>query len=146
MKNLLYSLLMLTVVAFTACNDDDGHPAVELNEAQKAFIETKYPGAVIREVEKSRGGLVEADIVHDSKQKDVYFKEGGDWLYTKWDILHADLPEAAKNAVLDANPDYHIDEVDYVESPTGDFYEVEIKKHGSADKYVNVTAEGLIVD
>ena len=146
MKKLLYSLLMLTVVAFTACNDDDDHPAVKLNEAEKVFIETKYPGAVITEVEKTHGGLVDVDIVHDSKQKDVYFKEGGDWLYTKWDILVADLPEVASNAVLTANPDFRIDEVDYVESPTGDFYEVEIKKPGSPDKYVNVTAEGVIVD
>ena len=145
MKKLLILFSLFSAVAFTACDNDDNPPASALGEAERGFIEAKYPGSVVVEVEKTYGGLLSVDVVHDSKKKDIYFKEGGEWLYTKWEILQSELPEVAADAVLAEYDGYCIDDVDYVEASTGDCYEVDIEK-GNIEKDVYVTADGSLLN
>jgi len=143
MKKIFLLFTVLSAFAFVAC-DDDNHSIV-LSETEKSFIETKYPGSTVLEVEKTLGGLVEVDIAHDSKRKEVYFNGNSEWVYTEWDILVTELPAAATEAVTARYPDYRIDDVDYVEAPAGDYYAVNIEKVG-AEKNLFVTADGVFVE
>ena len=55
------------------------------------------------------------------------------------------MPDAAKNSILKQFSEYRIDDVDYVEKPSGDYYKVEIEK-GERDRTVFVTADGEILN
>ena len=50
-----------------------------------------------------------------------------------------------KNAIATAYPDYVIDDVDYVETPAGDYYEVNIER-GNFEKYLKVSLDGAVIE
>lgn len=144
MKKLLSIFLTLVVVAFAACNDDDDNKTTVPNDVVKSFIETNYPGATILEIEKVNGGLTEVDVMHDSKKKDIYFNNDNVWVYTEWDVLTADVPQVVLDKVAEMYPEYSVDNVDYIQSPDGDFYEVEIEK-GNFEKHLKVSLDASTV-
>lgn len=143
MKKLFPLILLAFVAIFASCNDDDDN-RVPVAEAYKSFIETKYPGAVIRYAEKERNGYVEVEITHDGYRKDVYFNEANEWVVSMWDVSLARLPQEVKNAIAETYPTYVLDEVDYIQRPTVEYYEVEIKK-GGFEQLVFVAPDGTII-
>lgn len=145
MKRVLYYLLLLPAIIFASCNDDDSSPAIELSNTVRSFIETKYPGAVITETEWAGNGLIEVDITHDAKRKEVYFTRTDEWVRTEWDVAPSALAQEVKNAIATAYPDYVIDDVDYVEAPAGDYYDVNIEK-GNFEKYLKVSLDGAVIE
>lgn len=114
------------------------------SDTMRDFIETRYPGARIVEVDWENG-LMEVDIVHENRGKEVLFTSGGEWVSTSWDVRLADVPQAAKEAALAAYAGYLLDDADYVETPAGDYYDLELEKNGSPDVHVRVTAEGTVL-
>lgn len=145
MKKLFYILIMLPVIAFASCNDDDNSPAIVLSDTVKNFISVNYPDAVITGAEWAANGLLEVDFVHDSKKKEIYFTQSDEWVMTEWDVPVSSLSPAAAAAISAAYPDYVIDDVDYVQTPSGDFYNVNIEK-GNYEKDLNVSLDGTVID
>lgn len=145
MKRILYFLFLLPALMFAACNDDDNSPAVVLSDTVKSFISTKYPGAVITDAERTPNGLIEVDVVHDSKKKDIYFTQNDEWVLTEWDVPVASLPQAAVDGINVQYPGYFIDDVDYVQAPAGDYYLVNVEK-GIFEKDLKVSLDGTVID
>ena len=143
MKKLL-PFFILSLFAFVACDDDDDRN-VPLNNAVMQFIDSRYPGATVRSSEFEKNGTLEVEIRHDGKIKDVYFNSQSNWLYTSWDVRVADLPQVVKGAVSGAYPDYRIDEADFVERETINYYAVELER-GGIDLWIYVSPEGNILD
>lgn len=143
MKKLLSLMLLAFVAIFASCSDDDDN-RVAVTEAYKSFIEAKYPGAVIHHAEKERNGYVEVEITHEGYRKDVYFNSAGEWMVSSWDVSLATLPEVVKNVIAESYPTYVLDEADYIQRPTVEYYEVEIKK-GGFEQLVLVTPDGTII-
>ena len=114
------------------------------NDAIKAFIDSKYPGATIVDTENDRNGLFEVEIKHENIIKDVYFDKASEWVYTKWDVAVAVLPTAVTNAAAQAYPDYTIDDADYIENTTTGCYKLELEK-GNFEKILYVTPDGDII-
>lgn len=142
MKKLFFLFAMVSMLAFTACDDDDDK-GVAVNNTVKSFIENRYQGASIRHAEYEANGLLEVEFIHDSKIKDAYFKSDNEWVYTEWDVALSSLPAAVKDAVTTAYPDYRIDDADFIEVATGTYYEIEIEKDG-VDRWIYVTPNGVI--
>ena len=146
MKKLFYFLLLLPAVVLASCNDDDDNPyKVNLSEGIKTYITTNYPGAIIKGSEWTANGLIEVDVVHDSKDKDVYFTKDEVWVRTDWDLPKTSLPQAAKENISVEYPKYSVDDVDYVQTPDGDYYKVEIEK-GNIEKHLKVSLDGALVE
>ncbi len=148
MKKILFALLLLPAVFFTACSDDDDKGGKPLPlEAINSYIEANYAGAVIQSMERDAKDLVDVDILHDGIRKDVYFSMGGQWIYTDWDVLKSALPQAVIDAVENAYPNYVFgnDDVDYVQTPAGDYYRIEIEK-GNFEKHLKVALDGSSVE
>lgn len=139
----LFPLLFLSLFVLSACNDDDDRN-VELNNAVLQFVDTRYNGAKIRNSEYESNGLLEVEILHDGKVKDIYFDSQNNWIYTSWDVRVADIPSATKEAVGNAYPGYVIDEVDFIERPAVVYYTLELEK-GRQEITVFVTADGVIL-
>lgn len=140
MKKLL-PILLISLVALWACDEEN----IALNDYIKDFIEQKYEGVRILYAEKDFNGEIEVEIVHDNKTKEVRFNRNNNWISTIWDLPISQLPDAARESVLSRYPEYRIDDVDYVEKPSGDCYKVEIEK-GEWDRTVFVTANGEILN
>ena len=88
--------------------------------------------------------MTEVEIVHGSISKDVMFTAEGAWAYTIWDISKRHLEDVVKNAVTAAHPGYVIDDADFIETPDGSYFLVEMEQ-GEREIYVKVTAEGEIL-
>ena len=116
----------------------------DISAAIKDFIAEKYPNARIVDIEKEKNGMTEVEIVHGSISKDVMFTAEGAWAYTIWDISKRHLEDVVKNAVTAAHPGYVIDDADFIETPDGSYFLVEMEQ-GEREIYVKVTAEGEIL-
>ena len=140
MKKLL-PLLFISLFAFMACEEEN----IAVNNDIRSFIEQKYQGARILYAEKDFNGEIDVEIIHDNIKKDVKFNRRDEWIKTSWDVAINELPNAARESILNRYQNYRIDDVDYIETPSGDHYKVEIEK-GEWDKTVFVTANGEILN
>ena len=138
----MLSLIMLSAIAILgSCSDDDDNKAV-VSEQVKEFIAQHYTDAVIKNAEYDKGYL-EVEIYHDARIKDVYFSSTDEWVATSWDVSAAELPAAVTAAVKESFPDYRIDDADYVDTPDGVYYSIELEK-GERDVYIKVAPDGTI--
>ena len=140
MKKLL-PILLISLLTIWACDEEN----IPVNNDISNFIEQKYEGAKILYAEKDFNGEIEVEIIHNDTRKEVKFNRKNNWICTTWDVAISQLPDAARESILSHYPEYRIDDVDYVEKPTGDYYKVEIEK-GEWDKTVFVTADGEILN
>lgn len=140
MKKLL-PILFISLFALLACEEEN----IAINNDIRNFIEQKYEGATILYAEKDFNGEIDVEIIHNNIKKEVKFNRKNSWINTTWDVAINELPGAARESILDKYPEYRIDDVDYVETPTGDHYKVELER-GEREKIVFVTAEGEILN
>lgn len=111
----------------------------------EAFIRTNYPGAVVLEKD-SDDGFLEVEIRHDGREKELLFNGAGEWVKTSWEVRVRELPAAVTDAIR--RSDYAalgIDGADFVETPDGDWYEVELEDDRDREVTLRVTAEGAIL-
>jgi hypothetical protein len=141
MKKILSIMMLLALaVVGTSCDDDDNN--VVLNDNVRTYINTHYPDAVILESEYNYGYL-EVDIYHDSLNKELYFNSNDAWVKTTWDVAINALPPTVTAAITTAYPDYRIDDADYVDTPEGVYYSIELEK-GESDLYIKIAPDGTI--
>ena len=140
MKKLL-PILFISLFALLACEEEN----IAINNDIRNFIEQKYEGATILYAEKDFNGEIDVEIIHNNIKKEVKFNRKNSWINTTWDVAINELPGAARESILDKYPEYRIDDVDYVETPTGYHYKVELEK-GEREKIVFVTAEGEMLN
>ena len=139
MKKLVLPLLM--IFALISCNEYVGMP---LNANIKAFIDEHYSGARILSAEYEDNGLYEVEIRHKSVIKDVYFDYKNEWVYTTWDVRPAEVSATVKAVIEREYPGYRIDNADYIQRSSGDYYVLELEK-GGFEADVTITVDGEIV-
>lgn len=125
-------------------DDNQGYlPSPSLTATIELFIKNKYPNARIFEVEEERG-MLEVDIIHDNRSKEVIFDKAGTWISTSWEVrqIPAEITNAVKNSPQYAT--YRIDDADYFETPQGDYYLLELEL-GNIDVKVKVDSTGKFI-
>ena len=108
-------MILFSLPVIVACSDDDNEMKVDLNSAVIEFIDSRYQGAKLRSSEFESNGLLEVEILHEGKVKDLYFDSQSKWVYTSWDVRQNELPQVVKSAVAEAYPEYRIDDIDFIE-------------------------------
>lgn len=124
---------------------DDFLPTPVANEINE-LIQNKYPNARIVDVDKERNSI-EVDIIHEGKAKEVVFSLDKVWLKTSWELKRSEFPQVVTHLVeTDANyAGYLIDDIDFVETPTGKYYSVELEKRGARDIEIKVDMDGNLL-
>ncbi len=114
------------------------------------FINSNYPGAKIVDVDVENL-VVEVEIIDATNVcREIYFStvNGTDytWVYTKTELRVSQLPEAVMQAINASEyASYRIDEVDFMQTPQGDFYQVELEL-GSSEVELHIKADGTILN
>ena len=140
MKKLL-QILFISLLALWSCDEEN----IPVNKEIRSFIEQKYEGAKILYAEKDFNGEIDVEIIHDNISKEVKFNRKNQWINTSWDVAIHQLPDIVQESVQNSYPQYIIEDADYVETPTGDYYRIELEK-GEWEKIILVTADGEIIN
>lgn len=108
-------------------------------------LNDRYPNARILDVDYD-DGMIEVEIKHDKKDKEVLFTTGCEWLSTSWDVAKRNVPDVVMQALQQKYPNPRIDDIDFFETPQGSYYRFEIELSGDRDEYVYITPEGVITE
>lgn len=148
MKRIMTALAMMAAAALTllSCEKyDDGKPQKNV----RSEFNRMYPGARDVEWEAEFGNWVvsfETGALPNVKEHEAWFDASGNWLRTETDIRESDLPKAVKDALEAseyASPYLKIDDIDFVETPDGEFYQVDVEVAG-VEISLDVTSNGVI--
>lgn len=130
-------------VLTVADNTSEDRPIGGVNQSVNEFIAQKYIGAKIIESEY-KAGYLEVDIYHQGKEKTVCFNASNKWIDTQWDIRQNELPQAVTAAISISHASYKIDDLEYYETPNGDYYTVELER-GNSEIILRIKADGTII-
>lgn len=139
-------------VLVKALADTDGRhdysdliPATPTGSVQE-FIQSRYPGARIVEIDAD-DGLTEVELIDaDHVLREAVFNRSGEWLYTQTEVRRADLPATVANAwnasEYAAANGYRLDDIDYYETASdGNYYRLELESR-YGDVKLKVTPDG----
>lgn len=144
---MMFTGIMLIAVAlgFTACSDDD-NDHVSQDKVPAAVQETFsqiFPMASPKwEMEY---GMYKAEWKEDGLDIDAWFQRSGEWKCTDRDVRPSALPQAVNDYIAANYEGYYIDDVNYMETPDGNYYDIELEKRGAPDVNLKITADGTII-
>lgn len=136
----------VAAMALLSCEKyEDGKPAKDVRSEFKKM----YPDA--KDVEwEGRGGYwivsFETGTPPNEVDREAWYDQKGEWVKTETDILANALPESVKDAIAGSEYASAVidgDDVVYVETPSGNYYRLELKV-GGLDVYIDVTEDGKI--
>lgn len=139
-------------VLVKALADTDGRhdysdliPATPTGSVQE-FIQSRYPGARIVEIDAD-DGLTEVELIDAGHVlREAVFNRSGEWLYTQTEVRRADLPATVTDAwnasEYAAANGYRLDDIDYYETASdGNYYRLELESR-YGDVKLKVTPDG----
>ncbi len=144
MKWRLYVVaLMVAAFVTTACSDDDDRftaddVPVKVMEAFKA----KYPDTIAH-WEKERG-RIKAEFVVNGQETEAWFETDGTWIGTETDF-RGTLPDAVRSLIETEYAGYTIDDVDWVETPSVNYFSIELERHGKPDVRLLIKEDGTLL-
>ena len=146
-KDIKIDITLAGEVSVAPSKDQDnnkGSKSYNLPDAVRQIIESKYPGAQIKDVDYENG-LLEVEIIHEGREKEVYFTDSNAWSYTSWELFKQEIPAEVLSALTKAYPNDVIDDdIHFVETPQGQYYAFELERDN--DIVVFITPADKIVD
>lgn len=150
--NLYFSedgILVEEIVDNNKNNDNSGWlPQQPSSGSVVDWIQNKYPGARIVEIDSESGGI-EVDIIYNGFKHEVVFSTSGEWIYTKTEYgrRNLDLIDAVVLNALRQNPSYiddrYIDDISlYDTAQSGRFYCFELETRFDDEVEVYITEGG----
>ncbi len=139
-------ILVKTAVDSEGDNDYGDRIPSAIEADIKAFIDSRYPNARILEIERESDNTIEVDILDGRTKRELFFDASLDWIRTVTEVRTGDLPKAVTDAIA-AQPQYagyRIDDAEYVETPNGTYYLVELES-GNSEVKLRIDAEGNIL-
>jgi hypothetical protein len=124
MKTLIITIGLLVAMSFNAC-EQEKVPA----EVKSAFSQ-KYPDAKNADWDMEEDGKWEAEFKMNGEEMSASFDQNGQWLETETAMDRDNLPELVDSTLTGNFESYKVEEVEYLESPEGKGYEIQLKGDG----------------
>lgn len=146
MKRILTAILSVAVLLTTfACEKyDDGRPPKVVRE----HFAQMFPDAKDVEWEVESGYWkvsFETGTGVSRAESEAWYEDGGTWVRTETETSPSSLPEEIKTILNSSEyASAMIEDVKFVQTPDGDFYQFELQVAG-ASIYVNVYDDGRII-
>lgn len=138
-----YLFLLLFVVVFTACDDNDGND-IRPDQVPGTVLTTftqMFPDATVKEWEQY-GSRYKVECYQQGKETEVWFEADGTWKRTETDYREP-LPEAVQNYVTKNYAGYHVEDVDWVEVPNHAYFEIELEKGDRHEFVLLIRPDGM---
>jgi len=147
MKRILaFTVMAVAALSLLSCEKyEDGKPSEDVRTEFKDM----YPDARDVEWEAERGlwqVSFETGTPPAVKEHEAWYDANGNWIRTETDILASELPQSVKDALAAseyASATLLPDEIEYVRTPAGDYYSLELMFNGVKIR-LNVTEGGEV--
>lgn len=147
----VWMLLLAGVMAFglQSCDDDDDRDHIVASAELQAAFSAQFPNVDPNRVEwewDGRMNAYEADFWENYLEKTAWFSQTNEWLMTETDYNYPynGVPQAVIDAANASNPDYRLEDIDFIETPDTSYYLVE-KERGEHDIYLRFAADGTLL-
>lgn len=147
---LFLSLIAMSMVAFTACDDDDDKDVATkyVPENYQEALKAKYPDATYVKWERKKNYYV-AEFQKPQQDYDVWFGTDAKWAMTEIDYGHNlfFLPGVVNEALANSEygTNYTIDDVAMYEYPDHSFYVIDVEPmKGGKDTYLYYRPDGTL--
>lgn len=118
---------LVKVVTDPDNNQDNNYQPVQISKTMQDFLDQKYPGATILDMDKEPYGT-EVDILYKGVHKEVKFDTNDAWISSEWEIKAREVPTTIMDALATSEYNqYKIEDIDAVEKPSGMFYVFELE-------------------
>lgn len=127
-------LLILIVLLVCSCSNQQ-----EIRNELDLTLKKKFSN--VRDIEwEFENDIWEADFKQNNIKYSTVFDKQGNWIETEHEINSIDLPQGIQDSIKTKYQEYRIKEVEYIESLSGIFYEIELKQ---GHKEIEVTYDEL---
>lgn len=137
--------ILVKTVADTEGNDDyESIIPSRPSSSVEAYVKEHYPSARILEIDRD-DNRTEVDILDGSVYRELLFDNGGVWMQTSTEIRISALPAAVLTAIRTSQyAAYTIDDADFIQTPSGEWYLVELES-GGEDVKLRIDMTGQIL-
>jgi hypothetical protein len=123
MKKVMILVMVLSTMTFTAYGQKTDVPT----NVKKAFEKKVSNAKDVGWEYDSEDKLWEVEYEIGKNEFTSAFNDNGTWVETEREIKFSELPDAVKATLKADYADYEVEEVEFVETPEGKFYEVEVE-------------------
>lgn len=110
-------------------DDDDVYLPHPLPAAITEFLNGKYPGARLVDIEQEQG-ITEVDIIHENRSMEVIFDAHNEWLSTHYDVTIDDIEHTVTEALNNSEyKSYFINDIEKYETLSENYYLFELEKN-----------------
>lgn len=147
MKRILaFTVMAVAALSLLSCEKyEDGKPSKDVRTEFKDM----YPDARDVEWEAERGlwqVSFETGTPPAVEEHEAWYDANGNWIRTETDILASELPQSVKDAIAASEYASAVilhDDIEYVTTPDGDYYSLELMYNGVKIR-LNVTEGGEV--
>ena len=139
MKALSTLIVALLSIFIFSCNQQNAN----IPEKVQASFDELFPVASEVEWEMEDENEWEVEFKMDGKEASACFTSEGKWLETEYAV--ESLPETIETIINETYPGFEFDEIEMVESPEFNGYEIELEK-GEEEIEILVSVEGEIIE
>lgn len=137
-------ILVKTVVDTDADDDYEGFIPSQPSSSVDAYLKEHYPAARIVDIDRENG-MTEVEILDGMVYRELLFDNGGAWVQTKTELRASALPEVVAATIRASQyASYRIDDVDFIQTPAGEWYLVELES-GNREVKLRIDAAGTIL-
>lgn len=137
-------ILVKTVVDTDADDGYEGFIPSQPSSSVDAYLKEHYPAARIVDIDRENG-MTEVEILDGMVYRELLFDNGGAWVQIKTELRTSALPEVVAATIRASQyASYRIDDVDFIQTPAGEWYLVELES-GNREVKLRIDAAGTIL-
>ena len=138
-------VLVKTVVDTDSNGGYEDFIPTQPSSAIETYIKEHYPSARIVDVDREKG-MTEVEILDGKVCRELLFDDGGTWVQTKTELRLSELPAPVTAAIKASQySSYKLDDADFIQTPAGEWYLVELESAGKPDVKLRIDATGVIL-
>lgn len=142
--------IILAIAGIIGCSKDD-HDTDDFNsvpEEVRNDFKKRFPAATKIEWE-FYSNSIKADFYMENTEYEALWQKASTWEWARTekdiDIVKTPLPSAVQNYVNSEYAGWKIDDVDLVQVPGDEFYEITMEMSGKPDTIIFIHADGTLV-
>ena len=151
MKKIFLKTMLIAIMAIglLGCSKNSSTPEKwpVPDEVRNEFTQ-RFPNATKVEWE-FRANIIKAEFVMSKTEYDAWFENSGvwKWIRTEQDLRPSSnsLPAAVNIYLTSTYPGWRVDDINYITTPSGSYFEIELEKRGEMDVTLFIKEDGTLL-